>query len=127
MRSPHRPLFGLLAAAVLVTSGTLPAGAAERSLVAEKHTWNLKDIFADEAAWKTARKGALRRIPEVAKFKGNLGDSADALYQGLSAIMDLDRDLVRIRSYASFLRDQDTRVSRSQEMLQELYATKPEL
>ena len=110
---------GAAAVSAVLMSGGLPAGAVERKDLPEKYTWNLRDVFPDEAAWKAAREKALARIGEVGRFKGTLGDSADALYQALSAIMALDADLSRVRSYASWLRDQDTRVARSQEMLQE--------
>jgi oligoendopeptidase F len=112
-------VIGFLCTAALVTSAVPPANAVERSEIPEKYTWNLKDVFPGEAVWKAARANALKRIPEIARFKGSLSDSADALLRALTAVMDLDRDLARIRSYASWLRDQDTRVSRSQEMIQE--------
>jgi oligoendopeptidase F len=119
MRSVLSCVISLLCAAALVTTVVPPVNAVERSEIPEKYTWNLKDTFADEAAWKAARADALKRIPGIARFKGNLGKSADQLLECLTTIMDVDRELARIRSYASWLRDQDTRVSRSQEMLQE--------
>ncbi len=119
MRFVSLRLAGLVAAAVPLMAGSLPANAVERSQIPEKYTWNLKDVFQDEAAWKAAKESAQKRIPEVARLQGTLGASADAMYRALSAVMDLDRDLSAIRSYASWLRDQDTRVGRSQEMLQE--------
>ncbi len=119
MRSVSFRVIGLLAAAAAMMPGSLPANAAERSQIPEKYTWKLDDTFAGEAAWEAARRSALERIPEVARFKGNLGDSAGTLFEALSSIMDLDRDLDRVRSYASWTRDQDTRVGRSQEMFQE--------
>ncbi len=118
MRFVFPRVAGLLAAVALLMPGA-PANAVERSQVPEKYTWNLKDVFQDEAAWKAAKESAQKRIPEVARLKGTLGGSADALYRALSAVMDLDRDLGAVRSYASWQRDQDTRVSRSQEMVQE--------
>ena len=118
MRFVSLRVAGLLAAAAFLMP-VVPANAVERSQVPEKNKWNLKDVFQDEAAWKAAKESAQKRIPEVARLKGTLGGSADAMYRALSAVMDLDRDLGAIRSYASWQRDQDTRVSRSQEMLQE--------
>jgi oligoendopeptidase F len=119
MRSVLSLVTLLLFTAALVTTVAPPANAVERSEIPEKYTWNLKDTFADEAAWKAARADALKRIPGIARFQGNLGKSAGELLTCLTTVMDLDRDLAKMRSYASWLRDQDTRVSRSQEMLQE--------
>jgi oligoendopeptidase F len=92
--------------------------AEDRSQIPEKYTWNLKDMYATPEAWAAGKDALAKRIPELDKFKGHLGDSPEALYQALSTLMDMDKELSKLMSYASQLYDQDTRVSKSQEMAQ---------
>ncbi len=107
-----------LAGVVVVTFFLSPAVATERSEVPQKYTWNLADLYPTEKAWEAAKDAAIRRIPEIARFEGHLGESAAGLFAALSAVMDLDRELNQVRFYASRLYDQDTRVGHSLEMLQ---------
>src|SRR6185436_1191781 len=69
-------------------------------------------------AWKEAREAVKRRIPATAEFRGHLGESADRLFAALSAIMDVDRDLARLNTYANQLSDEDVRISEHLEMRQ---------
>lgn len=107
----------VLVPVILVTTSHAP-NAAERTEIPERYTWNLADLYPGEASWVAARDGVLRRIPEVERFKGKLGESADTMLAALGEVMDLDRDLSRLRLYASMLHDQDTRIGKSLEMLQ---------
>ena len=92
--------------------------AAERSQIPEKLTWNLADLYANEAAWTSAKEALIKRIPEFAKFKGHLGDSAESLFNALSTMADLQKESARLITYASQLYDQDTRNSHHLEMQQ---------
>ena len=105
-------------AALSMAAASLPALAVERSQVPEKLTWNLKDLYPTDAAWSQAKETLQKRLPDMAPYKGHLGDSARSLYKALSTMAGMDKDLARLMSYASQLADQDTRVSRSQEMVQ---------
>jgi oligoendopeptidase F len=108
----------LCALAALAMMASVAAAAQERKDVPEKYTWNLQDMYASPAAWKEAKEALAKRVPEMAPYKGHLGDSAEKLYGALSTMMGLDKDLVKLMSYASQLNDQDTQVSESLEMLQ---------
>ena len=110
---PARPL--LLAVSLLVAS-VPPALATERSQVPLPYTWDLTALYPSEAAWTRAKDDLARRIPEMARFQGRLGASADTLFAALAADMDLDRDLARLSTYASMLADQDTRDGHHAEM-----------
>jgi oligoendopeptidase F len=94
------------------------ARATERSEIPEKFQWNLADLYPSEAAWTAAKEDLTKRVPEIGRFQGHLGDSADALHAALSFQMDLDRDLSRLYTYASQLYDQDTRVAKNLEKRQ---------
>jgi oligoendopeptidase F len=57
-----------------VTS-SLPA----RSEVDRRFTWDSESVFADEAGWEQAVDTVLSYLPDLAEFKGHLGDSPDTL------------------------------------------------
>ncbi len=105
-------------AALSMAAASLPALAVERSQVPEKLTWNLKDLYPSDAAWSQGKETLQKRLPDMAPYKGHLGDSATSLYNALSTMAGMDKDLSRLMSYASQLADQDTQVSKSQEMVQ---------
>jgi oligoendopeptidase F len=98
-------------------AGTLSL-AAERSQIPEKLTWNLADLYANEAAWTSAKEALIKRIPKMAKSKGHLGESAESLFNALSTMADLHKESARLLTYASQLSDQDTRNSNYLEMQQ---------
>lgn len=77
--------------------------------------WDLSDIYPSDAAWDAARKQALAAIPGLAKYKGTLGTSADALATALVAQSDLGRTIARIYTYISLKSDADVRVAANQE------------
>lgn len=113
------PLRRLLPAAlVLVLLLAVPAAARERSEIDARYKWDLTDLYPSTTAWEAARKGLATRIPAMARFRGRLGVSADSFHLALATMMDLNRDLGRIYTYASQLSDEDTRVSRASEMEQ---------
>jgi oligoendopeptidase F len=106
-----------LASAAAILAAAAVAGA-ERSEVPEKYKWKTSDLFASEDAWFKSRDGIASRIPKLAEFKGKLGTSAESFYAAISAVMDLDRDLSLLSTYASMRSDEDTRVSKTLEMKQ---------
>ena len=61
-----------------------PAAAAERGDVAEKYKWNVADLYPSEDAWRAAKDELARRIPELAKFQGRLGESRRHALRGAS-------------------------------------------
>ena len=86
--------LALLALVAVVGALSMPAVATERKDIPEKLTWNLADLYPTEAAWEQAKANVEKRIPEMAPFKGHLGDSAGSLYKALSTMADLDKELV---------------------------------
>ena len=107
----------LLALALGLVAAVAPK-AEERSAIADKYKWKLSDLYPSDEAWTKAKDDLAARIPEMAKYQGRLGESPATLYEALSTMMDMDKTLSRLYSYASMLTDQDTRVSGSLQMLQ---------
>ena len=115
--SINRSLRLLLAALAAFSLVVAPiALAKERSEVPVQFTWDLSALYPSEAAWTAAREDLARRVPGIAAFQGHLGAAPESLYTALSTMMDLDRGLSRLQTYASQLNDEDQRVSRHLEM-----------
>ncbi len=94
-------------------SGTL----APREEIDPADRWHLQDIFPDDAAWEAAY-GELQAQADVgARFRGELGTSAQQLLAALEARDGQGRVLERLFGYAHMKSDEDTRVSRYQGMV----------
>jgi len=114
---PHFRTLVIIAMATM-TPLTQTVRAEERAQVPEKYKWNTADLFPAEAAWFKAKDDIASRIPALAAFQGQLGASTDAFHTALSALMDLDKDLTLLGTYASMRSDEDTRLSKPREMKQ---------
>jgi oligoendopeptidase F len=108
----------LCVAGVLTVALAASAGAADRSAIPVKYTWNLADLYPSREAWTVAKQALAERIPHLTDRRGHLGDSADALYQALAEVFAVDQALSRLAVYASLLADQDTREAAPREMRQ---------
>src|SRR5579859_6915427 len=78
------------------TRTTIPT----RSEVARAYTWNTESVFADDAAFEEAFRSIERRLPDLAEFKGHLGDSAATLADWVAASEQVARDMGFVRVYA---------------------------
>lgn len=52
-----------------------------RSEIKVEDTWKLEDIFASDDAWEKEFEEVKALIPQMEKFKGKLGESAQTLYE----------------------------------------------
>jgi len=108
--------LSFVALAALLPALASFAFATERSEVPAKLTWDLAALYPSEDAWTAAREDLTRRVPGIAAYQGRLGVAPESLYTALSTMMDLDKGLSRLQTYASQLNDEDQRVSRHLEM-----------
>jgi oligoendopeptidase F len=99
---------------------TLVAHERDRSKIPDKYKWNLQDIYASDAAWRTAKDKLSDEYPQIAQYKGRLTSSASALADGLEKQSSLSKELMRLYVYAGLLADQDTRDSDHQGMRQQM-------
>jgi oligoendopeptidase F len=106
-------------AALLVVGVVSFAHAAERSTIPEKYKWDLTSLYRDEAAWVAAKQGLGPDIEALSQWKDRLGESPATLFDGMKAYEGVRLRVERLNAYAYQLNDQDTRVSRSQQMKQE--------
>jgi oligoendopeptidase F len=92
----------------------------DRAKVEDKYKWNLADIYPSTAAWRAEKDKLAAEIPKIRQYAGKLGTSPQALADALETMSRLDKELSRLYVYASMLADEDTRVSATQGMQQEM-------
>ena len=80
----------------------------KREEIPEEYTWNLADMYADDAAW-SAEYEALKALPErIAAYAGRLGEGAQTLLEFFRLEDEADVRLGMLLGYASCKGDQDT-------------------
>ena len=92
----------------------------DRAKVADTYKWNLTDIYGSQPAWREQKEKIAAEIPRIREFQGKLGSSPATLADALQMMSRLDKELSRLYVYASMLSDEDTRVSTTQGMQQEM-------
>ena len=73
----------------------------KRSEVDPRFTWNAESVFPDEAAVEAAIQTVRSRLPDLAEFKGHLGDSPDALADWFDASESVQRLMSKLAVYAT--------------------------
>ena len=104
----------MISAAAL--AGIALAGAASAAEGGAASAWDLTDLYPTDAAWEAERAAVAARLPEIAAFKGRLGEGAATLRQVLQLQSDLGLKVVRLYVYAGLKADEDLRVARNQEL-----------
>ncbi len=72
-------------------------------------TWDLSDLYPDDAAWDTARAEVPAMLTALEPYRGRLGESAANLRAALELVYRLRKDTARLDVYANLLSDMDTR------------------
>ncbi|MBO4914113.1 MAG: oligoendopeptidase F [Oscillospiraceae bacterium] len=89
----------------------------KRSEVPEEYTWNLKDIFESDDAWRKEYE-ELGKLPEaIAAYQGTLGRSAADLLSYFRRSDEIEVRLSKLYGYASCKNDEDQGNSSTQDML----------
>src|SRR3954471_10295289 len=86
--------------AAAVGAFALATGASAAEAVATGAAWDLTDLYPNEAAWATERTAIAARLPEIAAYKGRLGEGAGTLKSVLQLQSDLGLRLWRLYVYA---------------------------
>ncbi len=76
----------------------------------EPVVWDLTTLFATPDDWAAERDALIAAAPELAKYKGTLGDSPAALADALETISAFNKRSARLYVYASTRADEDTRL-----------------
>ena len=72
-----------------------------RSEVDRRFTWNSESVFPDAAGWEAAVNTILSRLPDLAEFKGHLGDSSDNLADWFETAEKHQRLMGRVMVYTT--------------------------
>jgi oligoendopeptidase F len=88
--------------------------------VPREETWNLADLYEDEAAYETAKQAFRDGLSHLDELKGRLGESGDMLAEALDRITEAAKLFGRLRCYAVLRADGDTRRAADQARRQEV-------
>jgi len=91
-----------------------------RKEIDTRFKWNLKDVYPSKTAWRKQQDLIKKRIKKIALLHGQLGRSAQHLFDTLQFITETEKGFSRLFVYASMLSDEDTRESEPLGMKQEL-------
>jgi oligoendopeptidase F len=83
---------------------SLPA----RSEIPTEETWKLEAIFSSDEEWEKEYQEIKKLIPEIKKFEGKLGESADTLFRALQNQDKLLERIGKLYAYSHMRYDQDT-------------------
>lgn len=98
-----------------------------RDQVEEKNTWNLKDLYKDNAAYEKEVEEIKKLGKEISSYEGKIGDNAETLLKvlDLSAEIGMKTDLAF--NYAARLFDQDQGNSENQSIYKKLVSIYTEI
>jgi oligoendopeptidase F len=85
-----------------------------------EETWRLEDLFATDSEFLASREALKAKLPDAARWRGRLRESAAVLAEALDAMAALSRELQRLMAYASMRSDGDTRVAGALALRQEV-------
>ncbi len=73
----------------------------DRADVDDRFTWNRESVFADEAGWEAAVEAVLAKLPDLAEFKGHLGESPEMLADWFDAADSARRLMGKVTVYST--------------------------
>ena len=106
------------AAFVLPLLATAPARS-DAPADATNATWDLSDLYATPQAWDESYARTKAAADKLGHYKGTLGTSPTNLLKALIAMSDLNRETLRLATYASLASDLDLRNSANLERNQQ--------
>ncbi|MYL70284.1 oligoendopeptidase F [Halobacillus litoralis] len=88
----------------------------KREEIPVEKTWDLEAMFATDEEWYKELEEAKKLLPELEKYQGKLGESAEQLYDLLSFQDKISHKIGLLYTYAHMRNDQDTTNAHYQEM-----------
>ncbi|MUK90103.1 oligoendopeptidase F [Ornithinibacillus sp. L9] len=86
---------------------TTKATRLQRSEVPESQTWDLTDLFPSDEAWEKELKAVQADVTEVTQYKGKLVNDSTTLLNGLTALENYRKRIIRVATYASLRSNAD--------------------
>ena len=113
----------ILCVLVAVLAATSNDGRADEAAVADtQYTWDLTEFYASKAAWASELERLRGEVNFLAPYAGRLGDDAATLLAALEANSAYRRELMRLWTYASNLRNTNLGAPEGQEMVGRMQA-----
>lgn len=86
--------------------------AKHRAEVANADKWNVESLFKDYLSWSETLKKEhpvekKPRWPELAAYRGRLGEGPETLKKALDLLFSLDRNISKLHTYAHLRHDED--------------------
>ena len=98
-------------------------GRAEEAAAGEtQYTWDLAEFYASKSAWTTEVARLRSEVDYLAPYAGKLGDDASTLLSALDANSAYRRELARLWTYASNMRNTNLGAPEGQEMVGRMQA-----
>lgn len=88
----------------------------QRSEIPDKYKWKLEDIYSTDSLWEYDFSRVEALLPEMEKFKGHLAESGKTLLDCLIMQDSIWNIMDRLYVYAYMKLDEDTRISKYQEL-----------
>ncbi len=108
MSTIQKLCFAMFFVSVLAATKTPEAMAqSERKDIKDEFKWNTADLYATPEAWQEALDSVAAMIPEMVKYKGRIGESAQTLLEFMQISDDVEMRLNRIATYAHMIADED--------------------
>lgn len=124
----QRVIAYVYALAIASTTITLSAQAQENQ--DDKNTWDLTDFYATKSDWESELTRLLAEVDSLNTYQGKLGNDAQTLLSALEQRSAFSKELLRLWTYASNIRNTNlgdpagqTMVGRMQALFQRASAT----
>jgi len=88
----------------------------QRSEIPDKYKWKLEDIYPTDSEWEKDFSRVEQLMPEMEKFKNHLSESGKNLLDCLVMQDSIQNILDQVYIYAHLKLDEDSRISRYQEL-----------
>lgn len=99
----------------------------KRSEVTEEYTWNLKDMYVSDEAWKEELEKIGAIVEELAQYEGKVAASAENLLKALELSAKAGEKFELAANYANRLFDEDQKNAAHQAMFQKVLAMEAEI
>lgn len=108
----------LCSSALAVSALIAPVQAQENATTGdEQYIWDLTDFYATDDSWSAELERLRGQVDSLDDYQGKLGDDASTLLQALEARSAFSKELLRVWTYASNLRNTNLGDPKGQEMV----------
>jgi oligoendopeptidase F len=108
----------LCSSALAVSALIAPVQAQENATTVDgQYIWDLTDFYATDDSWSAELERLRGQVDSLDDYQGKLGDDASTLLQALEARSAFSKELLRVWTYASNLRNTNLGDPKGQEMV----------